>query len=202
MPPAVARLRERALHALEGGAVDERADQRPGVAGIADLDRRRRPARAAAPARHRCCHGRSAGAAWCSAGPPFPWPRRRWRGRRDRDRPRARRWRHCCRRARGSRGRSGAASRGPTARPMAVEPVAETTATRASSTSASPTSRPPIRTSDRPSGASPKRRMRARDHAPAWRARSAASSPTASTPRGRRRPARARHSTTTPPPES
>jgi hypothetical protein len=42
-------------------------------------------------------------------------------------------------------------------RPMAVEPVAETTATRGSLTKISPSSRPPIKTPDRPSGASPKR---------------------------------------------
>ncbi|KAG0748010.1 hypothetical protein G6F24_015459 [Rhizopus arrhizus] len=49
------------------------------------------------------------------------------------------------------------ATRGPTWRPMRVEPVAETSATVCESTSASPTSRPPISTSDRPAGASPKR---------------------------------------------
>lgn len=51
------------------------------------------------------------------------------------------------------------ASRGPTSRPMRVEPVAETSATFGLSTSASPTSRPPIRSCDRPAGASPKRAM-------------------------------------------
>ena len=49
------------------------------------------------------------------------------------------------------------ARRGATARPIRVDPVAETSATRASSTSASPASRPPIKSCDRPSGASPNR---------------------------------------------
>ena len=68
-----------------------------------------------------------------------------------------RRSRRCCRRARGWRGRSAPRAAARPARPMAVEPVAETTGTRGSSTRISPISRPPISTSDRPSGASPKR---------------------------------------------
>ena len=75
---------------------------------------RRRCVSRASERRRRRSRARTAGAAWCSAGPRCPSPRTRSRAASGRGRPTGRRSRRCCRRARGSTRPKRAATRGPT----------------------------------------------------------------------------------------
>ena len=155
------------------------------VGALEPLDQRRR----------RSTRARSAGAATCSAG-------RRCRRRRTRSRAPPGRGRRVGvddhrvvaaqleQRAAEARRPPSA----PTARPIAVEPVAETSGTRGSSTSASPTSAPPTITSTSAVRGVAEPLAALAGTAPGRRARSAASSPTASRSPGRRRRAPARRS--------
>ena len=113
-----------------------RADRRPLP--------RRRPASAAAPGVIDARHERTDGAASCSAGRRCPSPRTRWRAARDPDRRTARRWRRCCRRARGGAGETRGEPRPDRAAHGGRAGRRDERHAADRSTSASPTSRPPI----------------------------------------------------------